>query len=65
MSAEYLKPSLDETFEEAAAEIMKECLAHYAQAPESVKSILENLAIRQQWLRASRPLTVRLTKEST
>jgi hypothetical protein len=44
----YLLPLLDETFDRAAAEVCREFLERFDMAPPSVRSLLENIAIRQK-----------------
>ena len=40
----------DSTFDTAAAEVMRACLLNYANAPNEVRSLLENIAILQDQL---------------
>ena len=48
MSAEYLRPKLNETFDQLAAEFMRDILLNsYENAPEEIKSMLENIAVHQ------------------
>lgn len=44
----YLMPTVDATFDKAAALVLRECMALYDTAPPSVKSLLENVAITQR-----------------
>ena len=45
---EYEKPVLNETFDQCAAHVLRECMRHYEEAPAAVKDILENVAINQR-----------------
>lgn len=47
MSAEYLIPVLDESFDRLAAQEMRRWLELYEIAPDVIKSALENVAIAQ------------------
>jgi hypothetical protein len=43
----YLVPKLDETFDQLAALLLRDCMERYSQAPPGIKSLLENLALMQ------------------
>ena len=57
----YLIPNLDESFDRCAAAVMRKLVEHYEFCPRDMRSIVENIALRQEWELANSIEAISLT----